>query len=41
MKSGQKQLAIENYRRALEINPDNEDAKQNLKELESSAAPKN
>jgi tetratricopeptide (TPR) repeat protein len=41
MKSGQKQLAIENYRKALEINPDNEDAKQNLKELESAPAPKN
>ncbi len=41
MKSGQKQLAIENYRKALDINPDNENAKQNLKELESNHAPKN
>jgi tetratricopeptide (TPR) repeat protein len=41
MKSGQKQLAIENYKKALEINPDNEDAKQNLKELESSPPSKN
>jgi tetratricopeptide (TPR) repeat protein len=35
MKSGQKQLAIENYKKALAINPDNEDAKEKLKELES------
>ena len=41
MKSGQKQLAIENYRKALDITPDNENAKQNLKELESNHAPKN
>jgi len=35
MKSGQKQLAIESYKKALAINPDNEDAKEKLKELES------
>ena len=41
MKSGQKQLAIDNYKKALEINPENNDAKQKLKELESSPPPKN
>jgi tetratricopeptide (TPR) repeat protein len=41
MKSGQKQLAIDNYRKALAINPDNEDAKEKLKELESSPVVKN
>jgi tetratricopeptide (TPR) repeat protein len=35
MKSGQKQLAIESYKKALQINPDNEDAKQKLRELDS------
>jgi tetratricopeptide (TPR) repeat protein len=39
-KLGQKQLAIENYRKSLEKNPDNEESKQKLKELESSAAAK-
>jgi tetratricopeptide (TPR) repeat protein len=39
--SGQKQLAIENYKKALEINPDNNDAKQKLKELENAPLPKN
>jgi tetratricopeptide (TPR) repeat protein len=33
--SGQKQLAIESYRKALEKNPNDDDAKQKLKELES------
>jgi tetratricopeptide (TPR) repeat protein len=37
---GQKQLAIENYRMSLEKNPDNEESKQKLKELESSAPAK-
>jgi hypothetical protein len=37
MKSGQKQLAIDNYKKALAINPDNEDAKEKLKELEAAA----
>jgi tetratricopeptide (TPR) repeat protein len=41
MKSGQKQLAIENYKKALEINPENNDAKEKLKELESAPPPKN
>jgi tetratricopeptide (TPR) repeat protein len=41
MKSGQKQLAIDNYKKALEINPENNDAKQKLKELESTPPPKN
>jgi dienelactone hydrolase/predicted negative regulator of RcsB-dependent stress response len=35
-KSGQKQLAIENYKKALEKGPTNENAKQKLKELEDS-----
>jgi dienelactone hydrolase len=33
-KSGQKQLAIENYRKALEKNPENKDAKEKLEKLE-------
>ena len=41
VKFGQKQLAIENYKKALEINPDNDDAKQKLKELENAPPPKN
>jgi tetratricopeptide (TPR) repeat protein len=41
MKSGQKQLAIENYKKALEINPENNDAKEKVKELESTPPPKN
>ena len=36
MKSGQKQLAIENYKKSLEKDPTNENAKQKLKELEAS-----
>jgi Tfp pilus assembly protein PilF len=41
MKSGQKQLAIESYKKALAINPDNEDAKEKLKELDSNPPAKN
>ncbi len=41
MKSGQKQLAIENYKKALAVNPDNEDAKEKLKELEGTPPAKN
>ena len=37
MKAGQNQLAIESYKKALAINPDNEDAKKKLKELEAAA----
>lgn len=37
MKSGQKQLAIESYTKSLEKNPDNDNAKQKLKELKSAA----
>jgi dienelactone hydrolase len=39
-KLGQKQLAIENYKKSLEKNPDNEESKQKLKELESSTPAK-
>jgi tetratricopeptide (TPR) repeat protein len=35
-RSGQKQLAIENYKKSLEKGPTNENAKQKLKELEGS-----
>ncbi len=35
MKSGQKDLAVENYKKSLEKNPDNDHAKDKLKELES------
>lgn len=35
MRSGQKQFAIDNYRKSLEKDPDNDDSKQKLKELES------
>jgi tetratricopeptide (TPR) repeat protein len=35
LKSGQKDLAIENYKKSLEKNPNNEHAKDKLKELES------
>jgi tetratricopeptide (TPR) repeat protein len=34
MKAGQKQLAIDNYKKALELNPANDDAKEKLKVLE-------
>ena len=40
-KWGQKQLAIDTYKKALAINPDNEDAKEKLKQLESNAPAKN
>ena len=40
MKSGQKQLAIDNYKKSLEKNPNNANAKQKLKELEGGAATK-
>ncbi len=40
MKSGQKQLAIDNYRKSLEKDPDNDNAKQKLKELEGNPAAK-
>lgn len=40
-KSGQKQLAIENFKKALEIDPKDDDARQKLKELESTPPPKN
>ena len=33
-KSGQKQLAIDNYKKALEKNPENDEAKKQLAELE-------
>jgi tetratricopeptide (TPR) repeat protein len=36
MKAGQKQLAIENYKKSLEKDPTNDNAKQKLKDLESS-----
>jgi dienelactone hydrolase/predicted negative regulator of RcsB-dependent stress response len=35
MKAGQKQLAIDNYKKSLELNPTNDDAKQKLKVLEA------
>jgi tetratricopeptide (TPR) repeat protein len=41
LKSGQKQLAIDNYKKALAINPNDDGAKEKLKELEAAApAPK-
>jgi tetratricopeptide (TPR) repeat protein len=36
MKSGQKQLAIENYKKSLEKDPSNDNAQQKLKDLEGS-----
>jgi tetratricopeptide (TPR) repeat protein len=36
MKAGQKQLAIENYKKSLEKDPTNDNAKQKLKDLEGS-----
>jgi tetratricopeptide (TPR) repeat protein len=35
MKSGQKQLAIDNYKKSLELDPDNDNAKEKLKTLEA------
>jgi predicted TPR repeat methyltransferase len=33
MKAGQKELAIQNYEKSLELNPKNEDAAEMLKKL--------
>ena len=38
MKAGQKQLAIDNYKKSLELNPANDDAKEKLKVLETAPA---
>lgn len=38
MKAGQKQLAIDNYKKSLELNPANDDAKEKLKVLETASA---
>ena len=38
MKSGQKQLAIDNYKKSLELDPDNDNAKEKLKTLETAPA---
>ena len=38
MKAGQKQLAIDNYKKSLELNPANDDAKEKLKTLEVAPA---
>jgi dienelactone hydrolase len=38
MKAGQKQLAIDNYKQSLELNPANDNAKEKLKVLETAAA---
>ena len=35
MKAGQKQLAIDNYKKSLELNPDNDNAKEKLKVLDT------
>jgi len=40
MKAGQKQLAIDNYKKSLELNPVNDDAKEKLKVLETEPAAK-
>jgi tetratricopeptide (TPR) repeat protein len=34
MKAGNKELAIENYKKSLELNPDNENAKKMLEQLQ-------
>lgn len=34
MNDGQKELAIQNYKKSLELNPDNTNAKEMLKKLE-------
>jgi hypothetical protein len=36
MKSGQKQLAVENYKKSLEEDPTNDNAMQKLKDLKGS-----
>jgi tetratricopeptide (TPR) repeat protein len=38
MKAGQKQLAIDNYKKSLELNPDNDNAKEKLKVLDTAPA---
>ena len=38
MRAGQKQLAIDNYKKSLELNPANDEAKEKLKALETAAA---
>jgi dienelactone hydrolase/predicted negative regulator of RcsB-dependent stress response len=38
IKAGQKQLAIDNYKKSLELNPANDDAKEKLKVLETAPA---
>jgi dienelactone hydrolase len=38
MKAGQKQLAIDNYKKSLELNPANDNAKEKLKVLETAPA---
>ena len=35
MKAGQKQLAVDNYKKSLELNPDNDNAKEKLKALDA------
>jgi dienelactone hydrolase len=40
MKDGQKQLAIESYKKSLELNPGDDEAKEKLKELEGEPAAK-
>jgi tetratricopeptide (TPR) repeat protein len=40
MKAGEKQLAIDNYKKSLELNPANDDAKEKLKVLETAPAAK-
>jgi tetratricopeptide (TPR) repeat protein len=35
MKAGQKQLAIDNFKKSLELNPANDNAKEKLKVLET------
>jgi dienelactone hydrolase/predicted negative regulator of RcsB-dependent stress response len=40
MKAGQKQLAIESYKKSLELNPGDDEAKEKLKELEGEPAAK-
>jgi tetratricopeptide (TPR) repeat protein len=40
MKAGQKQLAIDNYKKSLELNPANDGAKEKLKVLEGEPAAK-
>jgi Tfp pilus assembly protein PilF len=35
MKAGQKQLAIDNYKKSLELDPENDNAKEKLKALDA------